>query len=387
MNKIAPPVTVDSARELLTAVVRVPFELDKGRLLRLATDVDWDAAMALAKEHRLLPLLFSRFLENDLRTPSEVRELLRREYERNAFHGIANARELLSVLAEFEALNIPALPFKGVVLAASIYQNLTTRPAGDLDLLIFERDVARASTVLTNRGYRLTTEIHADGLPAAENYYEYHFERPADGMVLELRWRLEVAQPRFRHNLGMEWLWPKRRTAKLAGVDVPDMDPESALLVLCMHGSKHVWSRLIWVCDVAQLIAAEPALDWQAAAQEAKRVGLWRCLALGALLAQRICGANVPIKSLRDFESDAPARRLAAHLQKHLFDRPGMTLDGAMPYSVQLLGTADRLRFLLSPDFLRPNARDRAAIALPKPLHFFYYFIRPIRLLLDRSAR
>ena len=387
MKEMANSLPAASARQLMTTVIRLPLERDKGRLAQLTAEVHWDAVIALAKEHRLLPLLFSRFLESDLSTPPEVSELLRREYERNAFHSIANARELLSVLEEFEAQNISALPFKGVVLAASIYKNLTTRPAGDLDLLIFEQDVARASALLINRGYQLMTETRANGLPVTENYYEYHFERPADGMVLELRWRLEVAQPRFRHNLGMEWLWPKRRAANLAGVDVPDMDAESALLVLCMHGSKHVWSRGIWVCDVAQLIAAEPGLDWQSATQEAKRVGLWRCVALGALLAHRMCGAYIPTRTLRDFESDARARKLADYFQKYLFARPGMTPEDAVPYSVQLLGAKDQLRFLISPDFLRPNARDRAAIALPKPLHFFYYFIRPIRLLLDRSAR
>jgi len=64
-------------------------------------------------------------------------------------------------------------------------------------------------------------------------------------MVLELRWRLELTQPRYRHNLGMDWVWPRRQTVNLAGVDVPNLDPERSLLMLCMHASKHAWSRLI----------------------------------------------------------------------------------------------------------------------------------------------
>lgn len=388
MTQTANPMLADSAvHELLTAVVRLPFDHDRSQLSRLAAGVDWDAVIALAQQHRLLPLLFSRFLESDVAVPAAVSEILRGEYERNAFHNIANARELLSVLSEFDAQQIPAMPFKGVVLAASIYKNLTTRPAGDLDVLIFERDLLPASKILGNRGYQLTTEVRDDGLPSAEDYYEYHFERPSDGMVLELRWRLELTQPRFRHDLGLQWLWPKRRTASLAGVNVPDMDPESALLVLCMHGSKHMWSRLIWVCDVAQLIAAHPSLNWQDAAVEARKVGLWRCLALGSLLAHQICGAYVPARILRLFESDARARKLADHFQKCMFDRETTLPSGAFPYSVQLLGARDQMRFFLSPDLLRPNARDRAVLPLPPALYFLYFLVRPIRLLLDRSAR
>lgn len=388
MNRIANSIPAASnARELLTAVISLPFDPNKETLEKLIPEADWDAVLALARRHRLVPLLFSRLRESRLSVPAAIGEMLRAEYERNAFHSIANARELICILGKFAELKISAMPFKGVVLATSVYKDLTTRPAGDLDLLIFERDLRDASAALISQGYRLTTEIHEDGSPAVENYYEYHFERSADGMVVELRWRLELTQPKFRHNLGMEWLWPKRHTTKLAGVEVPDMDPESALLVLCMHGSKHVWSRLIWVCDVARLISAHTSLDWHAARREAKRVGLWRCVALGSLLAHRICGAYLPARILRDFESDTRARKLADYFQKHIFDHHEAPPEGRIPYNIQLLGMRDRLRLFFSIELLRPNARDRAAIRLPRALHFLYYLVRPVRLLLDRSAR
>lgn len=165
------------------------------------------------------------------------------------------------------------------------------------------------------------------------------------------------------------------------------MSPEITLLVLCMHGSKHVWSRLIWICDVAQLLDSLPGLDWKKVTQEAKRLGLRRTLALGVLLAQRVAGAEVPQVVLRRFESDTIACNLAQYIQGKLFDTPGSTPTGRMPYHIQLLGFHDRVRLLLSLDFLRPNERDRAAIHLPQWLHALYYLVRPIRILSDRSAR
>ena len=71
----------------------------------------------------------------------------------------------------------------------------------------------------------------------------------------------------------MDWAWPERRTVTVAGAEVPNLSPEKTLLVLCMHGSKHAWSRLIWICDVAQLLAACPGLDWNKVNREAKRLG------------------------------------------------------------------------------------------------------------------
>jgi hypothetical protein len=369
--------------ELLRAISR---SSDAEQVHRLAAKVgDWDSLLEVAEEHRVLPMLFLRLADMGATVPQSVRERVRTEYEKNIFNSLANAVELIAVLKALEDEMIPAMPFKGVVLGASIYHNLTTRPAGDLDMLIHYEDRARATAILLERGYEPTTASPADRTPAVYDYYEYHFERPTDGMVVELRWRL--TQPRFRCNLGMDRVWPRRRTTMLAGAKVPNMSPEINLLALCMHGSKHVWSRLIWICDVAQLLASSPGLDWKEVTYEAKEAGLSRTLALGILLAHRVAGATVPQTILRRFEADTTARLLAQHIQENLFDAPGSTPPGPIPYSIQLLDFRDRLGFLLSTNLLRPNERDRAVFPLPKSLHALYYLIRPVRIFLDRSAR
>ena len=196
-------------------------------------------------------------------------------------------------------------------------------------------------------------------------------------MVLELRWRLELTQPRYKRDLGMDWVWPRRRTTRLAGVEVPNFDAVSGLLMLCMHGSKHVWTRLIWICDVAKLLESEPELDLSFAVREAKRLGLWRCLALGVLLAHGLAGTQVPVEVLRSFEKDRTARNLADFFEKHVVNEPGRVPEGRVPYDVQLLGFRERVSVVFSPTFLRPNERDQAVVRLPKMLKPLYYVIRP----------
>jgi hypothetical protein len=374
--------------ELLRAVARRPAQCDIELVDQLASRMsDWDPVITAAQEHGVLAMLFLRLQNQRTSIPSTILERIRAAYNRNVFHSLTNAAELIGVLREFEENRIPAMPFKGVVLSASVYHDLATRPAGDLDLLIFYRDLARATAVLVQRGYVLKTEVEEDGSPAIQDYFEYHFERQSDGMVIELRWRLELTRRRFRRNLGMDWVWPRRRTTMLAGAKVPDLDPVTALLMLCMHGSKHTWSRLIWVCDVARLLEAYPNLDWDGVMHESKRVGLWRTLALGIQLAHRIAKISLPEAILREFESDSVANRLAKHIAKNIFDSPGSTPQSRVPYHVEMLDLRDRVSLLFSLEFLKPNERDRAAIALPKGLAPLYYLIRPLRILLDRSAR
>jgi len=373
---------------LLLAVAQTQSDARGTTLAELASKIGcWEETIDGARQHGILPMLFSKLSALEGAIPPNGMALARDEFERNAFHCFANAAELLVVLNIFEAAGIPAMPFKGVVLGASVYGDMTARTAGDLDVLIYYRDLLQATRILKERGYELTTKVLEDGSPEAKNYFEYHFERADDGMVLELRWRLELTQPRYKRNLGMDWVWPRRRTATLAGAEVPNFDAVSGLLMLCMHGSKHVWTRLIWICDVAKLLESEPELDWSFAIREAKRLGLWRCLALGVLLARGLAGARVPADVLRSFEKDRTVQKLANFFQNHVLNEPGRVPDGRVPYDIQLLAFRERVSVVLSPAFLRPNARDRAVVKLPKALEPLYYVIRPFRMLWDRTGR
>jgi hypothetical protein len=374
--------------ELLRFIARPAAADGYETLERLVAKVeDWDRVLQNAHRHGVLPMLYSRIVATGVEIPRGAMEVARRRYEQNAFHCIANAAELLEVLKTFEEAAIPAIPFKGVVLASSAYASTTERAAGDLDVLIHYRDLKRATAILQRRGYELRTEVLENGSPAQRDYFEYHFERPSDGVILELRWRLELTQPRFRRKLGLEWVYSKRRTITLAGGAVPSLDPVSELLILCMHGTKHFWARLIWTSDVAMLIESQPDLDWDLAMREARRTGLWRTLELGVLLAHRMLGAEVPAEILRRFEADKVAVRLAEFFAEHLIGSPGMMPSGRIPFNVHLLGWQDRVQALFSPGIFRPGDRDLAFIQLPQALHPLYYVIRPIRLLLDRSGR
>jgi len=378
--------TEAEACELLRAIARQP--VDSGRICGLAQQVsNWEAVADLATRHRVESMVYLSLMAAGASVPPAVEARLRADYERNALHNLVNAAELVAVLGEFNREGIEAIPFKGVVLGASVYGNPMARHGGDIDFLIRWKDVPRAAALLVARGYTWKALTHADGTPATDYDHEYTFFRAADGVVLELRWQFDLVYARFVREIGLEWAWPHRRTAVLAGAEVPDLGREVALIVLCMHGSFHTWSQLVWICDVGQLLAASPELNWNLVMRDAKRLGLWPSLALGVLLAHRVCGAEVPRPILRRLERVSSARRLAQHFGDNLFATPGVGPASRVPYNVQLLDMRDRLRLLFSGEILRPNEKDRAVVSLPKWLDGLYYLIRPFRVLRDRSAR
>jgi len=46
--------------------------------------------------------------------------------------------------------------------------------------------------------------------------------------------------------------------------DVSALSVEDELVLICIHGAKHFWERLMWIADVAALISAQTAINWSA---------------------------------------------------------------------------------------------------------------------------
>lgn len=375
---------------LLLAVARHSLQRDPDAIRNTAQAVsDWPSFVAMARAHRMAPMAY-QFLDEALAAvPAAAHEQLAADYERNLCQSMVAASELLTILAAFEHEQIKTMPFKGIVLAASAYSDIGMRACGDLDLLVCGQDIDRAKAILWERGFRpVPAELrrHPVADPETRLNHEDALLRPRDGMIVELRWKLDFIFGRYGRDLGLDWAWHGRRTVQLTGAAVPGMSPEKNLLMLCMHASRHVWSRLLWICDIAHLIASSPELDWDSVESQARELGLWKPLALGVLLAHRLVGCPLDRALLVSMQQDRTVLRLVGHFEKHVLTMPGVGPAGRLPYNFLLLDLRDRMRVLFTPSIFRPNDLDRAAlnVLVPQPL---YYLVRPFRILLDRSSR
>ena len=96
---------------------------------------------------------------------------------------------------------------------------------------------------------------------------------------------------------------------------------EDHLLVLSVHGGKHLWPCLGWVCDVAELLRAHADLDWGRVTAGAGRLGCRRMLLVGLALADGLLQAPVPAEVRRRVRSDPVAGSLAARVGRNLLRR------------------------------------------------------------------
>ena len=91
------------------------------------------------------------------------------------------------------------------------------------------------------------------------------------------------------------------------------------MLLLVVHGTKHGWSRLGWLCDITELLRAYPGLEWQRVMDHASCRGGARMLGLSLYLAHQVLGATLPEDCHRRIQADPVIHALAAQIRARLF--------------------------------------------------------------------
>ena len=350
----------------------------------LGEEIDWGYLLPTAHVHGMAPLLYWHLdAASPEAIPEDAFDYLRDHFRANSLQNLLLAGELVRLLKLLGARGIPTVPYKGPALAASVYGNLALRQFIDLDLIVHRRDVPKVKELLVTLGYRpqyrLTPPQEAALLGSRGTYV---FTRDDGKSTVELHWEIveHLSSP-----LDLERLRGRLRYAPLGGELVPMLSPEDTLLILCAHGFKHLWERLGWVCDVAELIRSYPDMQWGWIVTRAEALGGERMLLLGLLLANDLLGASLPGWLLQKAHGDPMVKALAKRVCRRLF-------RGAEGFAGLFEGDAyfrplhlkmkerlvDKLRYCVRATI--PNVEDWKLLPLPGFLFPLYYALRPIRL-------
>ena len=65
---------------------------------------------------------------------------------------------------------------------------------------------------------------------------------------VELHW--DIMPEDFPFHSDLKGIWKRCGSLSFGGANVTTLSPEDLLLFLCVHGSRHLWLRLQWLCDV-----------------------------------------------------------------------------------------------------------------------------------------
>jgi hypothetical protein len=347
---------------------------EKANISELLSDpaLDWDYLLAAAKFHGLIPVLAPRLLRQLTSVPERVRFELQQASRRALEGTLALSGELVRVLRNLNAAQVECIPFKGPALAAELWGNFTLRQSMDIDLLVRPAQVGQAVEVLRSCGY------------TPESDWKRLFPRAVElqlkkaGMPpLELQWG--VAPRCFAIDLEIDACWQRTQSAEFGGQPTLAFAPEDLMLILCIHGWKHSWNRLLWIADVARLVRKSTTLDWTALTARARASGTEGILLLGTFLAQKLFGACLPGEIADRALSAQQITSLADESIGYMQGLTQPTYTGWHRYMlVARERRIDRIRHV-SRFLLTPSVGDWDAVRLPKFVTPLYRLVRLAR--------
>lgn len=350
---------------LLLACSRATTNNDQRERIRQLIDAgpDWELLIMTARRHGLCSLLHRHLsaVEQEHVPPAIIERLttIAGNYRRR---NLVLVTELLRVVAILDKAGIGVIPYKGPALAQYVYRDFGLREFVDLDLLIRPADAIKARRVLIAAGLPPTNAFSR----LAQLLYRYfHCEFTfvlLREVKLEVNWRPAPAYwllPQIDDKV-----WERLDELPLAGVVTAALDPIDQLIVLCVHGSKHLWDALKWLVDVAELLRCHPEFDWVALQTRAHEMGAAIMVEISLVLAHDLLEAPVPEEILNTARQRPKTVKLVRKLRERSF------APNNIPY-----GTLQELPFIAK---AAQKPGTKVMLYLLIPAYFVLHrFIRP----------
>lgn len=359
---------------LLCRCARTQLSASQAKHIRqlLEEGVEWDELLALALFHGVQPLLKKSLMEvGPDQIPEAIRQQLQRDAHARAAYCVFLADELGRLLKSLDAGGLPAIAFKGPILAQVAYGDIGLRPYIDLDILVRSADYEAVTALLKEEGY--TPHEKVLGLKGLQKKLylwqtrQCPFRRGESVFTVDLH--IDVMPPLYSYAVDFETLWQRAEVISIGGVRARSFAAEDLLQILCYHGAKNRWEALKHVCDVAELIRAKPEMNWEAVFQRARRTHGERILYLGIYLAHTLLETPLPPDVASRLVLPRPVQRVASRLLERL---PEQMHRG-------IAGFGERFRFHLAiQDTLGTKARYGCIALLRRCWGLFHHNVEPV---------
>lgn len=346
---------------------------------------NWDEIINSAYMHGVFPLVYQvlkKFLENNKPLLSQFKYVNLEIAQSN----LQMTAELIKLTKLLDKENIPLIGIKGPVLSALLYKDITKRQFSDIDVLLHQEDMHRAVVMLESIGYR--SEFSSDFLK--------------NEMLLKVDKDFAISTPDEKINIEFHWKLfsnPQMSKSRIVLFDVENVDidihnthirtlaTDIQLLYLLVHGSKHYWERLEWICDIDRLIRQNSMIDWTVLMERARTMEIEGMVYLGLMIShdllntplhekilQRISELAVLEKSKKSIICDIRHDKIIEGHSEHV--------DLKNLYHLSLINeTKWKLIKEYLSIFFAIKKWDVFVINLPKRVHWLYYFIRYYRII------
>ena len=345
--------------------------------------------VTLAHNHGVFPLFYQALqtYASDLLASENLTDLKQHNMT-VVMHNMRMTAELIRIIKLLEKNGIEALAFKGPTLAQIAYEDIMLRQYGDLDILIDESDAYMTGKLMSENGH-----IPSMPLKFLQNHTylkvakDFSIVSESGGVLTELHWRL------FENKFNIFIL--KSSIGEFQNVSINNFliktFPTDLLLVyLCLHGSKHGWERIAWMCDVDRLLRSS-RIDWGKAIAIAEASHSKRSFYLGLDLCSSFHQTPLPDSVIKRMEkcdvTELKALTLTKLNEKVATRNEFQNNRKTFFYQSNLYDSKiDKIFFCLN-TFFGISTTDCQTLLLPEKLKFLYIFLRPFLLIYRHMKR
>jgi hypothetical protein len=260
-----------------------------------ALDTNWEQQLELSLHHRILRVVENELTKQAIDVPPSILDQFKANNKKSVLKMLSFTAELSQICSGLKQRKIQSIALKGPVAAYQIYGDFTAKHSRDIDILIEENHLEPTIEWLKKMGYQPTMSY--EGYSEKQKKY---FRKTGNQLTLfhqqkriqvEVHWRL-FANPYFLP-LSFSKLLKESEEIKIGNVKVHGLSKEHLFFYLCAHGSKHRWSLLYWLHELATFIQKE-SFEWNSVLSDAIKLGIERPVVQGVMLTELLFNMEAP---------------------------------------------------------------------------------------------
>jgi putative nucleotidyltransferase-like protein len=345
-----------------------------------SAEINWPLFLEIIEKHGLLPLAQRNLVSAENLIPNEISSEVQKRFAEHVRRALALTQLLYKITRALEEAGIPALPYKGPVLAHRLYGDVAMRQYSDLDCLVSTQNVIPAKAALAKLGFL----PHGNLRPAEEKAllssgYELTFDGLGNRNVVEIQWRVV---PRFYCvEMDAKEFFPRVQTVEIDGTPLQTLRDEDLVLTLSTHAAKHAWMKLSWTFDIARF-SSVPGIGWSGVRERATTLGIERIIGISFFLAREFLGAVLPPEIESLIAGDRQVAILGNQIAEKIVHEGELDPESIAYFRLMLKireRLRDRFRFVWRL-LITPTESEWSLIRLPGWLFPLYHVVRISRL-------
>lgn len=360
-----------------------------------STPIDWAKFSSYSEYHKVPPIVYQSILLSAEKF-TELNQLKNR-LQQITLRNWQLSQEAERIIRLFQHANIQSIPFKGATFSQQFYGNLVSRISCDIDLLIDWDDLQACIALLKKEGYLPEHEMELlhgwENLKSEENEYNLDFYQNGQRLYhVELHWSIGNSEIYYSKE-ATQILYCDSEKHTLIQDKIKRLSNDSHFLaILFHHAGKDVFNFLRNFIDIAQAAQKLDENQWNLLHTHMEKIGLVHSYEMARYIIAHLFGIQIP----QHFPMEIPKKTQQFFIDSLLSNENWVNKKSTIAYfyyfmikRILLLDAKSKAINLLFRHInliLKPSIKDYLFLPIPKPFHFIYLFIKPIRMIKEQFS-